>query len=63
MTVMRLPALIASVVFMAFLAGCTGLPFQGKYLDRALHEEPRTQIRAAAENEACRCEAVCVGGH
>jgi starvation-inducible outer membrane lipoprotein len=51
------------VLITLFLAGCTGLPFQGKYLDRAFSDEPKTQIRAAAENEACRCEAVCVGGH
>jgi Pyruvate/2-oxoacid:ferredoxin oxidoreductase gamma subunit len=59
----RFAALITNVALVVLLAGCTGLPFQGEYLERALREEPKTQIRAAAENEACRCEAVCVGGH
>lgn len=43
------------------MSGCAGLPFGGKYLERALHDEPKTQISAVAEGEACRCEAVCAG--
>ena len=56
---MKLAILITNFSYIVFLAGCTSLPFGGKYIERALHEEPKTQIRAAAEGDSCRCEAVC----
>ena len=53
--------LITKIIVVLAMSGCTSLPFGGKYLERALHEEPKTQIRASAEGDACRCEAVCAG--